>query len=70
MSLLLNENTSSLNLNYEQAVQYLKKKDVAVADAQKGWNIVKYCDVNLGWIKILQNRANNYYPTNWRILKD
>jgi len=69
MGLLLNEKVS-LDLNYEQAIQFLKKKDVEVADAQKGWNIVKYCDVNLGWIKVLQNRANNYYPTNWRILKD
>ena len=70
MSLLLSEKISSVNLNYEQAIQYLKKKDVSINDVQKGWNILKYCGANLGWIKVLHNRVNNYYPVNWRILKD
>lgn len=70
MSLLLNEKTPLVNLNYEQAIQYLKKKDVSVSNAQKGWNVVKYCSANLGWVKVLHNRVNNYYPVNWRILKD
>lgn len=70
MSLLLSEKISSVNLNYNEAIQYLKKKDVVAHDAEKGWNIVQYCNVNLGWIKVLHNRVNNYYPTNWRILKD
>jgi NOL1/NOP2/fmu family ribosome biogenesis protein len=70
MSLLLNEKVPSVKLNYEEAIQYLKKKDFNIEDAQKGWNIVKYCNINLGWIKVLHNRVNNYYPTNWRILKD
>jgi NOL1/NOP2/fmu family ribosome biogenesis protein len=70
MSLLLNEKTPLVNLNYEQAIQYLKKKDVSVNNAQKGWNVVKYCSANLGWVKVLHNRVNNYYPVNWRILKD
>jgi 16S rRNA C967 or C1407 C5-methylase (RsmB/RsmF family)/NOL1/NOP2/fmu family ribosome biogenesis protein len=70
VSLLLNEKIPFVSLNYEQAIQYLKKKDIAVSDTQKGWNLVQYGNANLGWIKVLHNRVNNYYPTNWRILKD
>jgi NOL1/NOP2/fmu family ribosome biogenesis protein len=35
----------------------------------KGWVIAHYKGFNLGWIKVLDNRVNNYYPKEWRILK-
>lgn len=70
LSLLLSKNISRWNLNYEQAIQYLKKKDLLLENIMKGWVVVDYCNVNLGWIKVLHNRVNNYYPANWRILKD
>ena len=35
----------------------------------RGWAIVQYEGMNLGWIKLLGNRTNNYYPREWRILK-
>ncbi len=34
-----------------------------------GWALVQYEGVNIGRIKILQHRINNYYPKEWRILK-
>ena len=70
LSLLLNENVPRYDLNYEQAIKYLKKKDLLLENIMKGWVVVDYCNVNLGWIKVLHNRVNNYYPANWRILKD
>jgi NOL1/NOP2/fmu family ribosome biogenesis protein len=30
---------------------------------------VQYENRNLGWIKVLPQRSNNYYPKEWRILK-
>jgi NOL1/NOP2/fmu family ribosome biogenesis protein len=33
-----------------------------------GWAVVTYRSLPLGWIKLLQNRVNNYYPKEWRIL--
>jgi NOL1/NOP2/fmu family ribosome biogenesis protein len=54
-------------LTKEQALRYLKKEDVEIAAENKGWNIVCYNGVNLGFIKHLGNRYNNYYPKNWRI---
>lgn len=70
LSLFLNENIPRCNLNYEQAIHYLKKKDLQLENIMKGWFVVDYRNVNLGWIKVLHNRVNNYYPANWRILKD
>ena len=49
--------------------EYLKRKDIEF-NASKGWNIICYNEISLGWVKILPNRVNNYYPVGWRILKE
>ncbi|MBV9986233.1 MAG: hypothetical protein JO301_01025, partial [Chitinophagaceae bacterium] len=56
-------------LSQQQALQYLRRKDLAI-EAPRGWCLVKYCGLPLGWIKVLPNRINNYYPAEWRILKE
>ena len=66
---IVNPNINSLTLTKEQVINYLRKEEVKVDTDFKGWCIVKYENQNLGWIKILQNRINNYYPSEWRILK-
>jgi NOL1/NOP2/fmu family ribosome biogenesis protein len=33
----------------------------------KGWYMVTYNGLGLGWLKALGNRSNNYLPKNWRI---
>ena len=68
LSGLANEKIASVSLNKETALQYLRKADVLTAGGQKGWVLVKYDGCNLGWIKDLGNRINNYYPKDWRIL--
>ncbi|MDE1193339.1 MAG: RNA methyltransferase [Arachidicoccus sp.] len=57
-------------LDKAQSLQYLKRKDLYIDTEIKGWAIVNYEGVNLGWVKVLPNRINNYYPNEWRILKD
>jgi 16S rRNA C967 or C1407 C5-methylase (RsmB/RsmF family)/NOL1/NOP2/fmu family ribosome biogenesis protein len=69
LSNILNENIVSIPLNSEQAVQYLRKEEVQVNTSHKGWALVNYKGHHLGWIKALPNRINNYYPKEWRILK-
>ena len=67
---LQHRNLNNISLNKEQALQYLRKADVMIEDHhKKGWTLVQYRGLGLGWIKILQNRINNYYPKEWRILK-
>lgn len=52
-----------------QAMDYLRKKDFFV-EGPKGWVLFTYQNLGLGWAKLLSNRLNNYYPSEWRIRKD
>ncbi len=52
------------------AVSYLRRDNIFSHDVIKGWNIVSYCGINLGFVKNLGNRINNYFPVEWRIRMD
>ena len=69
LSDLLNPEVVAISLKKEEALQYLRKEEVKITSSHKGWAIVQYQGINLGWIKVLANRINNYYPKEWRILK-
>ena len=70
MSNLISDHVERIELNYEQAIDYLKKKDLREINRDKGWKLVTYKNYPLGWINILSNRINNYYPRELRILRD
>ena len=70
MSPLVADSVERNELNYEQSIMYLKRKDIRIATNNKGWQIVCYQGYPLGWINSLTNRINNYYPKELRILKD
>ncbi|MFY7963610.1 MAG: methyltransferase RsmF C-terminal domain-like protein [Chitinophagaceae bacterium] len=57
------------DINKDDALQYLSKKEVNISSKSIGWALIKYEHIALGWIKVLPNRINNYYPIEWRILK-
>lgn len=57
----------SVELNKEDAIKYLQKKDFQVETAYKGWCLLKYEDAILGFAKLMGNRMNNNYPKEWRI---
>lgn len=59
----------SVDVDLETALLYLKRKDIRV-EGQKGWNLMRYGGLPIGWAKLLPNRINNYYPAEWRILKE
>ena len=69
LSQLVNPGVPVISLNKEEALQYLRKEEVKISSTLKGWALVQYEGMNLGWIKLLANRTNNYYPKEWRILK-
>jgi NOL1/NOP2/fmu family ribosome biogenesis protein len=54
-------------IDLETALQYLRRADLSI-EGKKGWVLLKYMNIGLGWIKALPNRSNNYYPNEWRIL--
>jgi 16S rRNA C967 or C1407 C5-methylase (RsmB/RsmF family)/NOL1/NOP2/fmu family ribosome biogenesis protein len=57
-----------VDLDLKQALQYLRRETLDLGDVPKGWLLVQYKDVALGWIKQVQGKAKNHYPLNWRIL--
>jgi 16S rRNA C967 or C1407 C5-methylase (RsmB/RsmF family)/NOL1/NOP2/fmu family ribosome biogenesis protein len=70
LSNIISDKIPRLELDHEQALQYLKKKELRLQTDKKGWALVTYRGYELGWINILPNRINNYYPKELRILKD
>ena len=70
MSLMMPEDIPKVNVDKKQAIQYLQKKELHFDEIKKGWALICYEGINLGWIKALPNRINNYYPMDWRILKN
>ena len=58
----------SIELTLNEAILYLKKENIILNDSPKGWLLVQYQQQNLGWVKNIGNRVNNYYPSNYRIL--
>ena len=69
LSRLVNEKLFTISLKKDEALQYLRKEEVTINADRKGWALVQYEGHHLGWIKMLGNRINNYYPKEWRILK-
>jgi len=68
LSRLMSDSVPSVDVDMESALQYLRRQDIAVDTELKGWVLIKFQNMPLGWIKILPNRINNYYPKGWRIL--
>lgn len=69
LSNLVAEVIPKLPLTYDEAIRYLQKSDAGLTPNVKGWQMITYENHNLGWINALNNRVNNYYPKEFRILK-
>ncbi|MDR1003879.1 MAG: RsmB/NOP family class I SAM-dependent RNA methyltransferase [Prevotellaceae bacterium] len=55
-------------LTYEQAIAYLRREAIVLpAETPRGYVLLTYQDVPLGFVKHIGNRANNLYPPEWRI---
>lgn len=55
-------------LTYEQAIAYLRKEGLILdASVPRGYVLVTYQQIPLGFVKNIGNRANNLYPQEWRI---
>ncbi len=66
-SIVLAEKTE---LDREEAIFYLQKKEFNYPESKKGWRLASFSGHPLGWMNVLANRVNNYYPKGSRILKD
>lgn len=69
MSLLpCSDNYPIYSLTYEQAIAYLRREAIVLdPSAPRGYLLVAYRNIPLGFVKNIGNRANNLYPQEWRI---
>lgn len=58
------------SLTKEQALQFLSKEAFDTEIKENGYCLVSYENLPLGIVKQIGLRHNNYYPKNWRILRD
>lgn len=55
-------------LNYPQAIAYLRREAITLeVGLPRGFVVVTFMGVPLGFVKNIGNRANNHYPDNWKI---
>jgi 16S rRNA C967 or C1407 C5-methylase (RsmB/RsmF family)/NOL1/NOP2/fmu family ribosome biogenesis protein len=67
-NLSLSDGISRLELDLANALHYLRKQDFDLPNnISEGWALTTYQGFGLGWLKVLKNRVNNYYPTHLRI---
>jgi NOL1/NOP2/fmu family ribosome biogenesis protein len=57
----------SVDLDLSDALSYLRRDNFMAGFSEKGWNLVTYKGVNLGFVNNIGSRLNNYYPVEWRI---
>ncbi|QKZ11452.1 methyltransferase RsmF C-terminal domain-like protein [Spirosoma sp. KUDC1026] len=70
LSTALNKDLPAVELTKENALRYFKKENLVFDEPVKGWLLAQYEGQNLGWVKGVGNRVNNYLPKDWRIRMD
>jgi NOL1/NOP2/sun family putative RNA methylase len=68
VSNIINPSIPKLGIDKETALKYLRKVDVTLQSELRGWVLLTHQQLPLGWVKLMPNRTNNYYPKEWRIL--
>lgn len=68
VSSCIHDSVTRFDVDEETALQYLRRKEIRIDTDYKGWALITCRQLPLGWIKLLANRINNYYPAAWRIL--
>jgi 16S rRNA C967 or C1407 C5-methylase (RsmB/RsmF family)/NOL1/NOP2/fmu family ribosome biogenesis protein len=70
LSIDISQNRVGVSLTKNEALHYLKKENIELENASQGWVLAQYEGLNLGWMKVMKNRINNYLPKDFRIRMD
>jgi NOL1/NOP2/fmu family ribosome biogenesis protein len=65
----IRKDVPAVELSEEDAITYLRCETPKVKSEHLGWCLATYQGLNLGWMKLMPGRLNNYFPKDWRILK-
>ena len=58
----------SVEMDWQNAIAFLRKESISLPDnLPRGYVLLYYENLPLGWLKNLENRSNNLYPNEWRI---
>lgn len=60
-------NFNTIDLSASEALRYLRKETIEKDTSEKGFALVQFARLNLGWVNVLDTRINNLYPAEWRI---
>lgn len=62
---------SHIDVDEKSAGLFLKRQDFEILENYpSGWQIVKYQNYALGWVKVIGKRMNNYYPKEIKMIKE
>lgn len=64
---LRQENFPQIELTKEDALKFLRKENADLQLKEKGFHLIVYEGIPIGWINSLGNRYNSLYPSEWRI---
>lgn len=64
---LRKDNFQHIDVNLQEALHFLRKEPIQSGTTPKGFALVMYNNLALGWVNVLDNRSNNLYPKEWRI---
>ncbi len=59
----------AVEVSHDDALDYLRRQDIAAGQFEEGINLVMYRGVAIGFIKRIGARCNNMYPSVLRIMK-
>lgn len=66
----LSNETPALDLDRKSALRYLQREYFETdLPAKRGWYLIRFEGLELGWAKVVPGRLNNYYPKAFRIRK-
>jgi len=54
-------------VDWQTAIKYLRKEPLLLENQLKGYILLTYKGISIGFVKNIGNRANNLYPQEWRI---
>jgi NOL1/NOP2/fmu family ribosome biogenesis protein len=57
---------NTIEVDKTKALNFLSRQTQTYKEP-KGWYLIKYLNQGLGFIKQLENRCNNYFPSEWRL---
>lgn len=68
LSIVLEESFfPAAELDHPTCIRYLRRESIVLPDLPKGYALMKFMGMPVGWVNNLESRVNNLYPQEWRI---